>query len=134
MDDSYISVRYRDTVFLGIPVCCAFLDKVAPDITGFLKINSSCYFVIIEVKDDVIELDHIYQVKKYAELFGAKFAFLVSTDEIPVELKELSRVAFKMLSLPLYGKLILVQFDKDSGELIDWYVENPFNVDRHWRH
>lgn len=110
-----------------------FLRKASPDITGFLKVDLYTRFIVVEIKDIEIELDHIFQVRKYAKLFDAKYAFLVSTYEIPVEIKELSKVTFILEDLPLYGKLILVQFDKSVGSFIDWYKENPFMQDYYWK-
>jgi hypothetical protein len=110
-----------------------FLDQVAPDITGFIKRTYGTEFIIIEIKDEVLKLDHIYQVRKYAELFDARFAFLVSTEEIPIEIKNLSKITYSLLSLPAYKKLILVQFDKTQNQLIDWFEENPFEIDYYWK-
>jgi len=109
-----------------------FLDQVAPDITGFIKRTYGTEFIIIEVKDEVIKLDHIYQVRKYAELFDARFAFLVSTHEIPEEIKKLSKIIFPYLfALPAYRRLTLVQFDKNTNQFIDWFEENPF--EKEWK-
>lgn len=112
-------LKNRDIIF-------SFLREVAPDITGFVKKDYSTDFIIIEVKDKTIKLENIYQVKKYAELFGAKYAFLVSTKEIPLEIEKLLRVVLDISSLPLYGKLILVEFDKDTNSFVEWVDKNPF--------
>nr|MDO8097745.1 hypothetical protein [Candidatus Njordarchaeota archaeon] len=75
-----------------------FLREAAPDITGFVSSGTSADFVVIEVKDEVIRLDHIYQTRKYADLLDAKFSFLVTTKEIPEEIKRLSKAVFSLLS------------------------------------
>jgi len=110
-----------------------FLDQVAPDITGFIKRTYGTEFIIIEVKDEIIKLDHIYQVRKYAELFDARFAFLVSTYEIPEEIKKLSKIVHSLLSLPAYKQLIFVQFDRNTNQFIDWFEENPFEKEHYWK-
>lgn len=110
-----------------------FLKQVAPDITGFIKRTYGTEFIVIDVKDDVIKIDHIYQVRKYVELFDARFAFLISTQEIPEEIKKLSKIVFSLLSLPAYKKLVLVQFDKDQNKFVDWFEENPFKIDYYWK-
>ena len=110
-----------------------FLKDIAPDISGFITKDYGSEFIVIEVKDEILKLDHIYQVRKYAELFDAKFAFLVSTQEIPEEIKKLSKVVYSLLSLPAHKKLILVQFDKDINEFIDWFDEIPFKNKYYWR-
>ncbi|RLE78517.1 MAG: hypothetical protein DRJ52_10290, partial [Thermoprotei archaeon] len=114
---------YRHIVFV-------FLNEIAPDITGFVEKEyqgfTSTEFVVIEVKNEKIKLDHIYQVKKYAELLNATYAFLVSTEEIPVEIKRLCKEIYSILSIPRYNKIILVYYNKEQNSLEDWYPENPF--------
>ena len=118
---------YRHIIFY-------FLKDVAPDITGFIEKDSFADFVIIEVKNEEIKLDHIYQARKYAELFEAKFAFLVSTTEIPEEIKRLSKVVYPLLSAPsIYQSRTLVYFDGETQSFKDWYPENPFEKELYWR-
>src|SRR5229473_3005568 len=84
----------RDLIF-------AFLKEAAPDITGFVKKDSSSLreFVVVEVKTTPIKLDDIYQTRKYAELFDARYALLISTSEIPEKITRLSRVVIPLLML-----------------------------------
>ncbi|MGH7800978.1 MAG: hypothetical protein ACREOW_10190 [Thermodesulfobacteriota bacterium] len=117
---------YRHIIFY-------FLKEVAPDISGFIKRKYGTEFIVIEVKDEVLKLDHIYQSRKYAELFDARFVFLVSTQEIPEEIKRLSRVVYSLLSLPASRKLILVQFNADANQFVEWFEENPFEKEIHWK-
>lgn len=117
---------YRHIIFY-------FLKEVAPDISGFIKSNYGTKFIIIEVKDEVLKLDHIYQTRKYSELFDTRFAFLVSTQEIPEEIKRLSKVIYPLLSLPAYSRLILVQFNIDTNQFVDWFEENPFEKEIYWK-
>ncbi len=115
----------RDLIF-------SFLREAPPDILGFVKsdivgIELRTDFIVIEVKDEILKLDHIYQARKYAELFHAEHAFLVSTREIPEELKRLSKVVPSLLDLPR-NNLILSQFDTINKKNVAWYEENPFNT------
>jgi hypothetical protein len=116
----------RDIIFY-------FLKEVAPDISGFIMRDYGARFIVIEVKDEVLKLDHIYQTRKYAELFDASFAFLVSTHEIPEEIKKLSKVVYSLLSLPVYKSLILVHVDKKTHRFVEWFEENPFENEYYWR-
>lgn len=117
---------YRHIIF-------SFLKEVAPDITGFIsKVNLSD-FIVVEVKNEEMKLDHVYQTRKYAELFDAKFAFLISTEEIPEEMKRLSKVVYSLLSLPAYRRLTLIHLDEVSDSFRDWYPENPFDNEYYWR-
>lgn len=110
--------RNRDLIF-------NFLKEAAPDITGFVKGEYSKEFIVVEIKNKPIKLDDIYQTRKYAELFDARYALLVSTEEIPEEIARLSKVVFSLLSLPAYKQLTLVHFG-GNGKNIVWFSENPF--------
>lgn len=104
-----------------------FLREAAPDITGFIKGQYSSDFIAVEVKDEQIKIDDIYQTRKYAELFGAKYALLVSTHEIPEEIKRLSKVAHQLLSGGQgYERIALVHFDPKKSEFVEWHEKNPF--------
>ncbi|MBA7697299.1 hypothetical protein ES703_105962 [subsurface metagenome] len=104
-----------------------FLKDVTPDITGYIEKDGRTDFVIIEIKNGQIKLDHIYQARKYADLFEAKFEFLVSTEEIPEEIKRLSKVVDPLVSAPnSYQSRTLVYFDEETQSFKDWYPKNPF--------
>lgn len=110
----------RDIVF-------HFLKKTAPDITGFIKREHSTDFIVVEVKNEKIGIDDIYQVRKYAELFNAKYSFLISTKEIPIEIKRLSKVVYMLLSGGYgYERATLVYFDTQKSDFIEWFEKNPF--------
>ena len=118
---------HRDIIFL-------FLKEASPDITGFIKREYSSDFIVAEFKKEKIKLDHIYQTRKYRDLFDSKFAFLVSLQPIPEEIKRLHKATFTLLSSPsIYHAFILVHFDEKSGNFVEWYPENPFEKDLYWR-
>jgi len=116
----------KDIIFI-------FLKKAAsPDITGLVDNIKEEYktkyypsFVVIEVKKEEIKLDDIYQTRKYAELFDAKYAFLVSLKQIPEIMKRLSNVRSRLLSLPAYQTLTLVHFNENTNEFEGWYPKEP---------
>lgn len=108
----------RDIVFF-------FLRQAAPDITGFVREYFLFDFVVVEIKVERIRLDDIYQAKKYADLFEARYALLISTEEIPEEIKRLYRAGDSLLQLSVGEELILAQFDKKKG-FVEWFPENPF--------
>lgn len=110
-----------------------FLKEAVPDILGFIMptalgefFETEYDFVMIEIKSEVLKLDDVYQARKYAELFNAKHAFLVSTEEIPEELKRLSKVVPSLLSLPS-NKLALAHYDENTNRIVSWFRENPFD-------
>ena len=113
---------HRDIIF-------PFLKDAAPDITGFITEESSSRVVVVEIKNEYIKIDDIYQTKKYAELFAAKYALLVSTKEIPEEIKRLSRGVYQLLSGGYgYDKIILVQYDPEKNDFVEWFEKNPFAI------
>lgn len=117
---------HRDIIFY-------FLKEAAPDITGFIKRENSSDFVVIEIKRK-IKLDDVYQTKKYADLFDTKFAFLVTLEPIPEEIKRLSKVVHTLLMRPsIYSAFTLVQFDEQCNEFVDWFEKNPFTKSIYWR-
>jgi len=111
--------QYREIIFY-------FLKEARPDITGFIKGEYSSDFVIVEVKLGKLKLDDIYQARKYAELCDARYALLISTEEIPEELKRLSKAVYSLLSLPAYKHLTLVHYDEEAKKFSQWFEKNPF--------
>jgi len=105
-----------------------FLRDVKPDITGFIRQTYGPEIVVIEVKDEPIKLDHLYQIKKYAELLNAKYALLISTHGIPEEIKRLCRKVYAVLSLPAYNKITLVYYDQEKSEFEEWFEGIPFKA------
>lgn len=111
--------QHRDIIF-------AFLKGAVPDITGFVIKNHTREFIVVEFKNGAIKLDDIYQTRKYAELFDAHYALLVSTEEIPAEIIKLSTVVSPyLLALPAYGKLTFVHLSEDTKSST-WLPDFPF--------
>lgn len=105
----------------------SFLLEAAPDITGFVKKDSTTTreFIVVEIKNTPIKLDDIYQTRKYAELFDARYALLVSPYEIPAKIMRLSEIVYSLLAFPPYKRVALVHFGND-GANVTWYPEDPF--------
>jgi hypothetical protein len=112
--------QHREIIF-------SFLKDARPDITGFLKSkpDSMREFIVVEVKVTPIKLDDIYQIRKYAELFDASYALLVTPCEIPERIVRLARVVFALLSLPGYKRVALARLSED-GTIVEWFSEAPF--------
>lgn len=119
--------QHRNIIF-------SFLGSARPDITGFVERQYSKDFIVVEVKDQAIKLPDIYQLRRYTDLFDARFAFAVSTVEIPAEIKALAKVVMPLLlrNYPL-PNLALTHFDPDRGDFSEWFDENPFDKDYYWR-
>jgi hypothetical protein len=112
--------QHREIIF-------SFLKDARPDITGFFKSkpDSIREFLVVEVKLTPIKLDDIYQIRKYAELFDASYALLVSPHEVPERIVRLARVVFPLLSLPGYKRVTLARLREDDAN-VDWLPEAPF--------
>jgi mRNA-degrading endonuclease RelE of RelBE toxin-antitoxin system len=115
--------QYREIIF-------SFLKEAAPDIAGFIKKQYATDFIVVEVKLDRIKLDDIYQTRKYAELFDARYALLIAKGEIPDEIKRLSRVVYSLLALPAYKTLTIIHYEEKTEQFIEWFPRNPFEEDR----
>jgi hypothetical protein len=113
-------------------------ESRSPDITGFVKVTEHLTFptitanleglITIEVKNEKISLWDVYQAKMYAELFDAKYGFLVSTDPIPTELKKLHKVHSILNRFRFDTYLGLVEFDTGTRNIVheSWFPEPPF--------
>jgi len=128
------SNRIKSKIPHGREIIFSFLRKLAPDITGFVERGVLPEFVVVEVKRNEIALEDIYQLRKYADLFDAKFSFLVSLKPIPEEIKRLSKAIYAILARPsIYHVFVLTYFDGKSGEFVEWFEENPFTKSIYWR-
>lgn len=91
--------------FVRHDIIFSFLGKKAsPDLTGFItkkgpdvvigSMSSIQDFITVEIKRERITLQDIYQAKMYGDLFGAKYALLISPERIPEEIKRLDQCIF----------------------------------------
>lgn len=126
--DKEFSNKLKAEIEKNKEIIFKFLKEFRPDITGFVKENGSSYFVVVEIKDEVIKLDHIYQIRKYAELLGAKYTLLISTFEIPDEIKRLDKVIYPHLLTGgyAYERIIIVHFNTKTQQFVEWYEKNQF--------
>ena len=141
--DVYLEITAKGTfsdilkakIPLGYEIIFSFLKKAVPDIAGFVEGSRQPGFVIVEVKKNKIELDDIYQLKKYADLFEARFAFLVSLKPIPEDIKRLCKTPLFLLAKLRYTceAFTLVYFNEASGEFEEWFEKNPFIESSYWR-
>jgi hypothetical protein len=144
-DGHYLAITsegsFPDEILRHIPhsdeIIFSFLKKKnSPDITGFVKLETKTepkyaafYFVTVEIKNTTISLEDIYQAKRYADLFKAKYGFLISTKVIPTTIERLcDRIPILYIAGTSYEKLRLAQFDAEKAEIIQksWFPELPF--------
>jgi len=109
----------------------SFLKKKnSPDLTGFVKEGRFTHFITVEIKNNTITLEDVYQAKRYADLFRAKYGFLLSTKPIPTTIKRLCK---RFLILNIVGtadRLRLAQYDVERTVVIEksWFPESPFKT------
>ncbi len=124
------SPAIKSRIGRGREIIFSFLTSSPPDITGYVSIKddyNNTGFVIAEFKTEPLELKDVYQVKRYADLFDAKHALLISLYEIPEELKRLSEVAYSLLALPgSYNRITLATYDDATDGFYQWFPQNPF--------
>ncbi len=114
----------------------SFLKDAPPDITGYVKNESISYlprffdnkycFIVVEIKNEKMKLDDIYQLRKYSELFDTWLALLITTKEIPEEIKRLSKINKQLLPKRDQSYTILAQFSLHNNDFMEWFPRNPF--------
>lgn len=131
--NSQPSNRIKEQISDNRNIIFSFLREARPDITGFSVGEYSNKWFVIEIKNEEIKLDHIYQTRKYIDLFDAHFGFLVSTKEIPAEIKKITEIDYGILDIGQYRCFCLCEFDEEHGTILNWHKENPFENDYYWR-
>ncbi len=99
--------------------------KASPDLTGYIEkrgpdvvigsMSSIQGFITVEIKTGKITLQDIYQAKMYGDLFGAKYALLISPERIPEEIRRLDQ-QIKVTGRYMSGWVVYVGewYDKES--------------------
>jgi hypothetical protein len=106
-----------------------------PDILGVVERQYQKDLITVEVKEKSLKIDDIYQAKMYKEVFGARYAFLVTAAPIPEALKRLCGTTVSILHSiddHTYKFLAIAQFHP-AGGFIDWVQENPFEKEYFWK-
>ncbi|GAH78192.1 unnamed protein product, partial [marine sediment metagenome] len=120
----------------------SFLGKKAsPDLTGFIHRAGSDWIVVrspsdiqdlitVEIKPEKITIQDIYQAKMYGDLFQAKYALLVSPDEIPEEIRRLDKqimVTYRYMggSLLYIGRWVSSVYGLEINAVEGWLPRSP---------
>jgi hypothetical protein len=133
--DTNFSETLKAAIPRGHEIIFNFLRSSRPDMTGYLPDKfGSKYFMIVEIKLDLLKLEDIYQLRRYADLFNAQCAFLISPQPIPEELKRLASVVHPVLNSGHWRQVFrLVQFDLEKKDFIEWFPTNPFEEAHRWQ-
>lgn len=101
------------------------VEDFRPDITGFVKTNSSSIDVItVEVKRDSPTIKDVFQAKNYGPIFNAKYVLLISTKHISEKKRRLILKRKEIIARFPSESVILARFDKDKE-----YLPEKFEVD-----
>ncbi len=126
--DSTFSNKIKEAIPQGREIIFAFLRSSRPDITGFVDTPFvGLQFLVAEVKSNELTLEDVYQVKRYADLFDAGYALLISNHQIPAELKRLSAVVPTLL-VAAKGSLSpirLGEFSDFEKPFVEWFPKPP---------
>ena len=115
----------------------AFLKRgTSPDLVGFIEQEYSTKdFITVEIKSGQINIRDIAQAKLYGDLFNAKYAFLISPQPIPEEIKRLHQklsILHRFMSgyTTYIGQLLFSPTTLDAMVVHrvkeDWFPESPF--------
>lgn len=87
--------HFEETIKRAVPydIIFAFLGRRAsPDLAGFTRDQYGIQDrIIVDIKRERVTLQDVYQVKLYGDLFGAKYALLISPKQVPEEIKRLHK-------------------------------------------
>ena len=111
-------------------------EKIFPDIMGYFKPDPSKNpphgfhegLIVTEVKAEQPRIQDILQIKLYAEVFDASFAYLISSDEMIEDTRRFLSERRHILSYYAreYPRKIYIGWFRHIGFGCVWYPENPF--------
>lgn len=131
-----LTERAKQAVPAGREIVFSFM-RDRPDIIGIVDGQFSKHLLVAEVKEGSPTLENIYQIKRYKEVFDARYAFLITIGPIREELKRLCRQTSTILSSAgddAYRFLVLAQFHPGARRFVDWVDGNPFEKSFYWEH
>lgn len=114
-----------------------FLKRGAsPDLAGFIEGEYGIKtFITVEIKLEKITIKDIAQAKLYGDLFDAKYAFLVSPQPIPEDIKRLHQKLYILHRFMSGYNTYIGELRLSSTKLAttvlqpvkeDWFPESPF--------
>ncbi len=121
------SGEIKKHILPGREIIFHFLKQAAPDLTGFVTRERGSGWIVVEVKDTAIRFKDVSQIRGYAELFGAGLSLLLSTKEIPEEIRRLHGIAPYIFStLTGHGAITLGWLrEQDGGLTAQWFPDDP---------
>ena len=110
------------------------IENKKPDLLGYVVVKSESGFeskrlIVAEVKKASLTLDDIYQVKMYAEMFDARYAFLISPTGFKEARRRFLRHRWGVLSIGgTYERITVMRLLEDGSLELDEELchSNPF--------
>ncbi len=110
------------------------VERFIPDITGYiLDTDQSKSLIVVEVKPGPPRLKDIFQTKAYAEIFGAKYAFLISPQMVQEEVNRILKMKHELLThTGGYGRILIGWLrEAEEGEMVKgekggWVIDGWF--------
>ncbi len=105
-------------------------EKKKPDLMGYVSTvcqsaSENKRLIVVEVKSDALRLNNIYQVKLYAEMFPAHYAFLISPRGFNEVHRRFLKVRRSLLSFAAGYRNITVMRLLDDASL---ELDNELNI------
>lgn len=106
------------------------VERFIPDITGYVEEDESKHLIVVEVKPGPPRLKDIFQTKEYAEIFGAKHAFLVSPKLPQEEIRRILSMKGEILSHSVgTGRVSIGHLNRgiqaSEWQIETWYPDTP---------
>lgn len=97
-------------------------ERKRPDLTGYIIVekpnpSSSKRVIVVEVKDSSPSVGDIYQIKQYADLFSAEYAFIISTEMLTAIRRRFLQGHSYMLKFGVADSRITVMYFRQDGTL-----------------
>lgn len=99
--------------------------RIYPDLVALYTIGKKRHSIAIEVKDDPLKMQDIFQALGYGKILKSEKTFLISPYSIPDEIKDF---LIKRKDILKSGKSNIYIGKIDNGEINDgdWFPNNPF--------
>jgi hypothetical protein len=91
------------------------VEKMVPDIVGFLQKDQFKDLVTVEIKPDRITISNIWKARLYAEVLNAKYGIIISPRKIQEEIRRFLKDRFNIVYRN-YGCFLIAQFDKERND------------------
>ena len=103
------------------------VERFIPDITGYvLRSEHEKCVIVAEVKAGPTSLRDIFQTKQYAEIFGAKYAFLLSPEQMPEEISRIVKMKSTILCHSAgYERVFVGRLDISKNSIVQWHTDPP---------